>query len=123
MITSNLREQHRTPKLGFREDIEGLRAIAVLLVIAYHAQILKCRGGFLGVDIFFVLSGYLITNLLREEIIRNESISLLHFYSRRVRRLLPASTVVVVGAAFVAAFALSPIEQSRLAMSSLATLL
>jgi peptidoglycan/LPS O-acetylase OafA/YrhL len=90
--------------------------------MAFHAQIRACGGGFIGVDVFFVLSGYLITGLLRHEIVRKNSIDLTMFYSRRLRRLLPASTVMVLGSAFVSSVLLPPLEQSRLAMSSFATL-
>jgi peptidoglycan/LPS O-acetylase OafA/YrhL len=84
----------------FRPDVEGLRAIAVLLVVLYHAHVPGVRGGFVGVDIFFVISGFLITGLLVREHERRSTISILRFYARRARRILPASTVVVIFTVF-----------------------
>ncbi|MGB1084953.1 MAG: acyltransferase family protein, partial [Ilumatobacteraceae bacterium] len=79
-----------------RRDIEGLRAVAVLVVVAYHAGITGFAGGFIGVDVFFVISGFLITSLLLNEKISTGRIDLREFYARRIRRLLPISTVVLV---------------------------
>lgn len=83
------------PRAGFRPDIEGLRAVAILTVLAYHAG-LPVRGGFVGVDIFFVISGFLITGLLVAELDRTGSISWIRFVGRRIRRLLPAAALVLV---------------------------
>jgi peptidoglycan/LPS O-acetylase OafA/YrhL len=80
----------------FRSDIEGLRAVAVLLVVACHCGISWCSGGFIGVDVFFVLSGYLITGLLVAEIRRTSKVDLPRFYARRARRLLPALLLVLL---------------------------
>src|SRR5690348_5281464 len=78
-----------------RGDIEGLRGIAVLAVVAYHAGLI--RGGYVGVDVFFVISGYLITQLLWRELHKSGRVSFPTFYARRARRLLPmAATVLVV---------------------------
>ena len=77
-------------RLGYRGDIEGLRAVAILLVIAAHAGMPWLTGGFIGVDVFFVLSGYLITGLLLQEIKETGGLRLWKFYARRMRRLLPA---------------------------------
>jgi len=82
-------------KAGFRPDIEGLRAVAILTVLAYHAG-LPLRGGFIGVDVFFVISGFLITGLLVTELDRSGSISWIRFVGRRIRRLLPAAVLVLV---------------------------
>jgi len=82
-------------RAGFRPDIEGLRAVAILTVLAYHAG-LPVRGGFVGVDIFFVISGFLITGLLVAELDRSGSISWIRFVGRRIRRLLPAAVLVLV---------------------------
>src|SRR6516225_3963556 len=73
--------------LGYRPWLDGLRGVAILLVLAYHLGLLTA--GFLGVDVFFVLSGFLITGLLVEEWQRRGSISFKHFYLRRALRLLP----------------------------------
>jgi peptidoglycan/LPS O-acetylase OafA/YrhL len=80
----------------FRPDVEGLRAIAVLMVVLGHAGVQVVRGGYVGVDVFFVLSGFLITGLLLRDYMRASQISLPDFYARRVRRILPASTLVLV---------------------------
>jgi peptidoglycan/LPS O-acetylase OafA/YrhL len=88
--------KHQVVDRAFRPDIEGLRAIAVLLVLFDHAKVPLLRGGYVGVDVFFVLSGFLITGLLVREIEQTGSISLLQFYARRARRLLPAGTLVLV---------------------------
>src|SRR5690606_9102518 len=80
----------------FRPDIEGMRAIAILLVLLYHAGVPGFGGGFIGVDVFFVLSGYLITRSLLEEAGRSGTIHLREFYARRARRLLPAALLVLI---------------------------
>src|SRR4051812_38505083 len=79
---------------GFRGDVEGLRAIAILLVVLYHAGVAVTRAGFLGVDVFFVLSGFLITGILVAEVGRTGTVSLSHFWARRARRLLAAAILV-----------------------------
>ena len=79
-----------------RSDIQGLRAVAVLLVIFYHLELPLFAGGFIGVDIFFVISGYIITSLLVREASSSGSIDLVRFWSRRMRRLLPNGLAVVV---------------------------
>ena len=90
--------------LTYRPEIDGLRAIAVTAVILYHGKVLPLSGGFAGVDVFFVLSGYLITAILLTEASEGR-LSILRFYERRVRRILPA-LVVVLTATTIAAFAL-----------------
>lgn len=89
----------------FRPDIEGLRAIAVLLVVLSHAGVPGLQGGYVGVDVFFVVSGFLITGLLLKEAERGRRISLLGFYARRARRILPAATLVLA-VTVVSSFAL-----------------
>lgn len=98
--------------IRFRSDIEGLRGIAVLLVVLFHCGVPGFAGGFIGVDIFFALSGYLITNLIVYEIQRNGSFRFREFYARRVRRLLPASGLVVVGTLLLSFALYSPLEQA-----------
>jgi len=88
-------------KLTYRPEIDGLRAIAVGAVILYHAQITifgyqPFRGGFIGVDIFFVISGYLITSIILKELVTTGTFSFKHFYERRVRRILPALLFVML---------------------------
>src|SRR4051812_23487497 len=99
---------------GFRSDVEGMRAVAVGLVIAYHAGWSVVSGGFVGVDVFFVLSGFLITGLLSDELCRTGKIDFLRFYARRVRRLLPVSAVVLASTAIVFAVVISPLDRSSL---------
>jgi peptidoglycan/LPS O-acetylase OafA/YrhL len=84
----------------FRPDVEGLRAIAVLLVVLVHAGVPHVTGGYVGVDVFFVISGYLITGLLVNEREQRGSISIVGFYGRRVRRILPAATLLIVAVIF-----------------------
>jgi len=88
-------------KLTYRPEIDGLRAIAVGAVILYHAQITifghqPFKGGFIGVDIFFVISGYLITSIILKELITTGAFSFKHFYERRIRRILPALLFVML---------------------------
>lgn len=92
-----------------REDIQGLRAVAVLTVIAAHAG-LGLPGGFVGVDVFFVVSGYLISSLLYREVGRTGRVSITSFYARRARRILPAATVVSVVTLAASVLLLSLIE-------------
>ncbi|XVU26203.1 acyltransferase family protein [Actinoplanes sp. CA-054009] len=113
--TIEVREAPATPParraegahIGFRPDIEGLRAIAVVLVVLSHAGLSTFAGGYVGVDVFFVISGFLITTLLLKELNKTGKISLPGFYARRAIRLLPVSTVVVV-ATIVAAWLFVP---------------
>jgi peptidoglycan/LPS O-acetylase OafA/YrhL len=85
------RVERRTKPGGFRPDIEGLRAVAVLAVAFYHAGILGVRGGYIGVDVFLVISGFLITGLLWREVTNTDTVRLGRFYGARARRLLPAA--------------------------------
>jgi peptidoglycan/LPS O-acetylase OafA/YrhL len=81
---------------AFRPDVEGLRAVAILLVVLYHAGLSRLSGGFVGVDVFFVVSGYVITGVLLRERAATGKTSLLGFYARRCRRILPAATLVIL---------------------------
>ena len=85
----------RVRSTAFRGDVEGLRAIAVRLVLLYHAGLPFLPGGYAGVDIFFVISGFLITSQLISEVERTGRVSLPRFYARRAKRLLPAAGVVL----------------------------
>ena len=87
---------HRASAAYFRTDVEGLRAVAVLLVVGFHASVPLFGGGYIGVDSFFVISGYLITGLLIREAQTTGRISFRDFYARRARRILPAATVVIL---------------------------
>jgi peptidoglycan/LPS O-acetylase OafA/YrhL len=104
-----------------REDIEGLRAVAVAAVLLFHAGVPGLQGGYVGVDVFFVLSGFLITSLLINERSSSGTISLGSFYARRVRRLLPVSSLVAVltlGASYIW---LEPIRVRTLTSDMIAT--
>ena len=101
---------------GFRPDIEGLRALAVAAVVVFHARLLGLHGGFIGVDVFFVVSGYLITRLLVGELAGTGRLALAAFWARRARRLLPASALVVVVTAFGSHLLLPPLSQRSVAV-------
>lgn len=93
--------------IQYRPDIDGLRAVAILPVVLFHGGLEVISGGFLGVDIFFVISGYLIASIIINDL-RNNSFSILEFYERRARRILPALTVVVVFTTILAFIYLPP---------------
>lgn len=95
-------------------DIQGLRAVAVLLVIADHAGVSWLTGGYVGVDVFFVLSGYLITLLLLREVESRGGVRIGDFYARRARRILPAATLVLVATMAYAAQVASVSQVQRL---------
>jgi peptidoglycan/LPS O-acetylase OafA/YrhL len=99
-----------SPPPPHREDVQGLRALAVLLVVADHAGAGALAGGFVGVDVFFVLSGFLITSLLVREVAARGRVSLAGFYARRARRILPAATVVVLVVLAWCARTLAPVR-------------
>jgi len=92
---------------SYRREVDGLRALAVLPVILFHAGFAHFRGGYVGVDVFFVISGYLITSILIEELARGE-FSIVRFYERRARRILPALFLVMLVCLPIAAFLLLP---------------
>ena len=102
------------PHIAYRPGLDGLRAIAVASVFLYHSRIDWLPGGFLGVDLFFVLSGYLITSLLLVEWEARNQIDLRRFWLRRARRLLPALVVVVLGSLILASiFARQDLARTR----------
>jgi len=103
---------------AYRSDIDGLRALAVLLVVAFHAGIRGVSGGYVGVDVFFVISGYLITRLMLDEHHQSNSIDLLAFWSRRIRRIVPALVTMLAVVAVAGAFVLLPWEQRDLLNSA-----
>jgi peptidoglycan/LPS O-acetylase OafA/YrhL len=110
-------------RADFRPDIEGLRGVAVLAVVAYHAGLGAVGGGFVGVDVFYVLSGFLITGLLWDELQRTGRLRLGEFYARRARRLLPAAVVVLVATVVAASLWLSPLQARLVAEDALAAAL
>jgi peptidoglycan/LPS O-acetylase OafA/YrhL len=100
-----------SPPSRFRPDIEGLRAIAVIAVLAYHAGVPGFAGGCVGVDVFFVISGFLITGpMLRD--VEGDGLRFQGFYARRARRLLPAATIVIIATLAGSALVLSPLAQA-----------
>jgi peptidoglycan/LPS O-acetylase OafA/YrhL len=104
------RRSDRRPARNFRADIEGLRGLAVLLVVLWHAGLPGLPGGFVGVDVFFVISGYLITGLITAEIRARGRLSLTTFYARRARRLLPSAALVLCAVAVAGYLLLPPIR-------------
>jgi peptidoglycan/LPS O-acetylase OafA/YrhL len=110
------------PADGTNLRLEGLRAIAILVVVIYHLDLPVLTGGFVGVDVFFVLSGYLITTLLVRERDRSGDIDLTAFWIRRIRRLLPASVLVIGVTVLCGALLLSPERLHALLTTALAAL-
>jgi peptidoglycan/LPS O-acetylase OafA/YrhL len=94
----------RAGEMGYLPGLDGIRALAVLGVLLYHGDLTWMRGGFLGVDVFFVLSGFLITTLITEEFARSGRIDFKRFYIARARRLLPALLLMLVVVGMLAAF-------------------
>jgi len=115
----------RMADLEYRRHVDGLRAVAVLAVVAYHAGVPWAQGGFVGIDVFFVISGFLITGLLLREFMSSGDISLLGFYERRIRRLAPALLLVLGVTLGLGALYLVPLggEQQGLAKAAIATLM
>jgi peptidoglycan/LPS O-acetylase OafA/YrhL len=107
----------------FRPDIEGLRAVAVTLVVLYHAGVPWLPGGYVGVDVFFVVSGFLITGLLFGELRQRGTFSLIGFYARRMRRLLPASVLVLVSTVVLMKVFASPLSSVGFRGDGMATAL
>jgi peptidoglycan/LPS O-acetylase OafA/YrhL len=105
----------------FRPDIEGLRAIAVISVVVYHADLFRVTGGYVGVDVFFVISGFLITRLLLESIGERGIRALPTFYTRRIRRLLPAAMTVVVATVVAARIWAPPLSVRPIAVDGIFT--
>lgn len=110
----------RGPRPGFRGDVDGLRAVAILLVIAYHGLVPGFGGGFVGVDVFFVISGYLITTNLLKQFDSGEPIRLRSFWARRMRRLAPALTLLNVCVLLAAVVVVSPLFWSGVVKEVLA---
>ncbi|GAB5448510.1 acyltransferase family protein [Gymnodinialimonas sp.] len=114
--------------MEYRREIDGLRTLAVVPVVIYHLKIplgdgYVLPGGFLGVDVFFVLSGFLITKIILEEMTRTGRFSLSNFYIRRARRILPALFLVIFASVIAGIFILTPTEMARLTESAMAALL
>lgn len=105
----------------YRGDIDGLRALAIIPVVLFHADIPGFSGGFIGVDIFFVISGYLITGILFEELVSGR-IDIIKFYERRIRRIFPALFAVLLAVMAVGTLVLLPRELEKLSVALLATI-
>ena len=103
----------RTNHPTYRPDIDGLRAIAVLLVIVHHAFPAALPGGFIGVDLFFVISGYLISSIIFQNL-QNNTFSFLDFYTRRVKRIFPALSLVLIACFVYGWFTLLPADYKQL---------
>ena len=108
----HLAPENPSRSAAFRGDIEGMRAVAVLLVVAFHAGLPIIRGGYVGVDVFFVLSGFLIPGLLVDELRRTGTLSFSGFYARRARRLLPLAAVVLASTVAAAHLLVAPVDRS-----------
>lgn len=109
-------------KKSYLPEVDGLRAIAVGAVVLYHATFNLVGGGFIGVDVFFVISGYLITNLIRQSILNND-FSILDFYKRRILRIVPALFVVLGLSAIFFSILLPPSQIANLRKSFIAAVL
>ena len=107
----------------FRPDIEGLRGIAILLVLLFHAGLPWTPGGFIGVDVFFVISGFLITGKLWRESQQPGGLNIAKFYAWRIRRLLPAALVAVALISLVGLLIAAPLDRSELAADGAASAL
>ncbi|MER9899946.1 acyltransferase [Mesorhizobium sp. M0130] len=107
--------------IGYRADVDGLRAIAVVSVIAFHLSRSWLPGGYLGVDIFFVLSGYLITLILWREALKGQ-FSIVRFYERRIRRIMPALLLLLLVVTLAAIILLLPADLIGYAKSMLASI-
>lgn len=105
--------------LKYRPEVDGLRAVAVLLVLLFHAD-LGFTGGFIGVDVFFVISGFLITGLILKKKQRENRFELSQFWIRRIRRILPASILMTAVTLVVGSFLLMPSDYQKLGASAIA---
>jgi peptidoglycan/LPS O-acetylase OafA/YrhL len=109
-IASSVLEAGTAPEdRSFRPDVQGLRAVAVLLVVLYHAHVPGLGGGYVGVDVFFVISGFVISGVLLRERTSTGGTSISSFYARRARRIIPAATLVIIAAVIVSYGFLGPI--------------
>lgn len=111
------------PRKNILPEIQGLRGVAVILVVLFHSGLGLVPGGYVGVDVFFVISGFLITGLLVREIEHTGSVVLFAFYARRVRRLLPAATLVIAVTALTMVLVYPPLEIKMFTSSAVASAL
>ena len=113
--------------INYRPEIDGLRAISIISVVIYHAQLklnnnVIFSGGFLGVDIFFVISGYLICSIIFKELLEKKSFSFKNFFVRRARRILPALIFLIFVSSFFSYFILQPSALSNFSKSSISSI-
>jgi peptidoglycan/LPS O-acetylase OafA/YrhL len=121
-MATTTEDNAQSERTEFRTDIEGLRGLAIALVVLYHSG-LALAGGFIGVDVFFVISGFLITGLLLRDRERHGAIRFATFYARRARRLLPAAVVVALVTLVVADRLLSPLDRPSVSLDGAAAAL
>jgi len=110
----------RTTEHGFRRDVEGLRAIAIATVVCWHFQLPPFTGGYVGVDVFFVISGFVITRLLLREREQTSGTSLGGFYARRIRRILPAGALTIVVTVIASYLLLGSVRAGQVAHDGIA---
>ena len=108
------------PATEHRDDLQGLRAVAVLMVALGHAGVGFLKGGYVGVDVFFVLSGFLITGLLLSTAAKHGTVSLMDFYARRARRILPAAALTLVATSMAAYWLLNVVRAKQAVLDSVA---
>jgi len=113
----------RRPARARRRDVEGLRAVAIAAVVVYHARPRLLPGGYVGVDVFFVVSGFLITSILWRELEEGGRISFRRFYAARARRLLPSAALVIAATVVASAILLSPLRLPSIARDGVASAL
>jgi peptidoglycan/LPS O-acetylase OafA/YrhL len=114
VATTSVATSRPSKDLAFRGDVDGLRAIAILIVVAYHVGLPFAHGGFIGVDVFFVISGFLISRRLLREAETTDRVSLATFWARRIRRLVPAMTLMVVSTLAVGYFVMPVFDHGDL---------
>src|SRR6185369_17235236 len=108
--------------MAYRADIDGLRAVAIVPVVLFHAGVAGFSGGFVGVDVFFVISGFLITSLIRADM-ADGRFTLARFYERRIRRIFPALFAVIFACEIAGALLLMPEDLAAFGRSAAATAL
>lgn len=108
MTTYAEEERKRPTRMNYRPDIDGIRGAAAIMVMGYHADVPGFEGGFIGLDLFFVVSGFVITNLLLSEYHRTGGVRWMSFYARRARRLIPAKATMLLGVLLLSFFLMDP---------------
>lgn len=123
-VSLHTRRGKAAGKVGgaFRPDIEGMRAVAILAVVGYHGGLAGFGGGYVGVDVFFVLSGFLITGVLWRPLAEARRLRLAEFYARRARRLLPSSLLVIVATVLASVWLLPPLEVASVGRDGLSAI-